>query len=381
MTEWRILVIDDDSEICEQVKEFIEATNGEEPDTTYQVLIETDFEKSLDLLESHRVDFVILDVRGNDIPLEQDIDVNDESGIKTLNQIKNRRFVPVIFYTGLAHKVKDLETPLVRVLGKGVELPELISEVKKILETGIPALNRALIRHVEEQQRNYMWEFVANNYENFGDTDDKASLAYMLARRLAASLSGSGIEKFVEELGETTAIKVNEDKVHPMQYYVFPPLENPNQLAGDIFKKKESEDYYVLLTPSCDLVQCKAEWLLISKCTNLIESPEYKKWLDDGKDKNLSRLLLNNRDGQRERYFFLPGALTLPDLIVDLQQLTTIDITTLNENYDRLASLDSPYAETLLEKFSRFFGRLGTPDLDSEKVINKLRNKLSNTSS
>lgn len=376
MTEWRILVIDDDPEICEQVKEFIEATNGEDSNNTYHVLTETNFDKSLDLLESHRVDFVILDVRGNDIPLEQDIDVNDESGIRTLNQIKNRRFVPVIFYTGLAHKVKDLETPLVRVLGKGVELPELISEVKKILDTGIPALNRALIRHVEEQQRNYMWEFVANNYENFGDTDDKASLAYMLARRLAVSLSGSGIEKFIEELGETTAIKVNEDKVHPMQYYVFPPLENPNQLAGDIFKKKDSDDYYVLLTPSCDLVQCKAEWLLISKCTKLIESPEYKKWLDDGKDKNLNRLLLNNRDGQRERYFFLPGVLTLPDLIVDLQQLTTIDVTTLNENYDRIVSLDSPYAETLLEKFSRFFGRLGTPDLDSEKVINKLRKNL-----
>lgn len=376
MTEWRILVIDDDPEICEQVKEFIEATNGENPENTYSVFTETDFDKSLDLLESHRIDFVILDVRGNDIPLEQDIDMNEESGIKTLNQIKNRRFVPIIFYTGLAHKVKELETPLVRVLGKGVELPELISEVEKILSTGIPDLNRALIRHVEEQQRNYMWEFVANNYENFGDTDDKASLAYMLARRLAISLSGSGIESFIKELGETAEIKVDENKVHPMQYYVFPPLENPNQLAGDIFKEKNGDDYYVLLTPSCDLVLCKAEWLLMSKCTRLVDSPEYNKWLEDGKDKNLKKLLMNNRDGQRERFFFLPGALTLPDLIVDLQQLSTVSPATLTENYDRIASLDSPYSEALLEKFSRFFGRLGTPDLDSDKVIDKLRKNL-----
>jgi hypothetical protein len=31
---------------------------------------------------------------------------------------------------------------------------------------------------------------------------------------------------------------------------------------------------------------------------------------------------------------------------------------------ERLASLDSSFAEGLLARFSRYFGRLGTPDLD-----------------
>ena len=31
---------------------------------------------------------------------------------------------------------------------------------------------------------------------------------------------------------------------------------------------------------------------------------------------------------------------------------------------ERLASLDSPFAEALLARFTRHFGRLGTPDID-----------------
>lgn len=40
---------------------------------------------------------------------------------------------------------------------------------------------------------------------------------------------------------------------------------------------------------------------------------------------------------------------------------------------ERLASLDSPFAEALLARFARYFGRLGTPDLDLEVILNKLR--------
>ena len=40
---------------------------------------------------------------------------------------------------------------------------------------------------------------------------------------------------------------------------------------------------------------------------------------------------------------------------------------------ERLASLDSPFAEALLARFSRYFGRLGTPDLDVAVLLQRLR--------
>ena len=40
---------------------------------------------------------------------------------------------------------------------------------------------------------------------------------------------------------------------------------------------------------------------------------------------------------------------------------------------ERLASLDSPFAEGLLARFTRYFGRLGTPDLDVTVLLQRLQ--------
>jgi len=80
----------------------------------------------------------------------------------------------------------------------------------------------------------------------------------------------------------------------------------------------------------------------------------------------------NRRDSQSERFFFLPGALSLPDLIVDFQQLVTLQRDHMG-GLERLASLDSPFAEALLARFTRYFGRLGTPDLDVAVLLQRLR--------
>jgi hypothetical protein len=38
-----------------------------------------------------------------------------------------------------------------------------------------------------------------------------------------------------------------------------------------------------------------------------------------------------------------------------------------------LCLLDSPFAEALLARFSRYFGRLGMPDLDVAVLLQRLR--------
>ena len=89
--------------------------------------------------------------------------------------------------------------------------------------------------------------------------------------------------------------------------------------------------------------------------------------------RQLQALLRNNRqDNQSERFFFLPGALSLPDLVVDFQHLVTLQRGHMGE-LERLAPLDSPFAEALLARFTRYFGRLGTPDLDVAVLLQRLR--------
>jgi CheY-like chemotaxis protein len=373
---WQALFVDDDAEVCDQVKEYLEGEAITNLTEYLQVETLTDFADALKVLEARRVDLLILDVRLQAL--------GEDVGITTLEAIRQRCFVPVVFYTGLPHVVRNLETPLIRVVEKTMGLPHLLETVRSVFATQLPAVNRALIRHLETVQRDYMWDFVATHWQQFSDIPDRTALAYLLARRLAMSLSGPGIRQLVQDLGNSTGTAAVEGRVHPMQYYVMPPVESA-PLTGDLYQGQieERTGYWVLLTPSCDLVEGreKAEWALLTRCVALTEQAEYQKWLDclpepsktvDGK---LRALLQDNRqNGQAERFYFLPSALTLPNLVVDFQQLVTLPRDQM-DSLQRLASLDSPFAEALIARFTRYFGRLGTPDLDIDWLLPSLRPK------
>ena len=119
--------------------------------------------------------------------------------------------------------------------------------------------------------------------------------------------------------------------------------------------------------------------VLLARCLPLTEQVEYQQWRDGLPapsrtiNRRLQDLLRNNRrDSQSERFFFLPGTLSLPDLVVDFQQLVTLRREHMG-GLERLASLDNPFAEALLARFTRYFGRLGTPDLDVAVLLQRLQ--------
>ena len=129
---------------------------------------------------SHRFDLLILDVRLG----PHDEFPEEEVGIRILEMIRQRRFIPVIFYTALPHLVQHLETSVIQVIEKTKDFAHLLAAVKKIFDAHLPVVNRALIRHLERVQRDYMWDFVAKHGAEFIDTPDRTALAYLLARRV-----------------------------------------------------------------------------------------------------------------------------------------------------------------------------------------------------
>jgi hypothetical protein len=91
-----------------------------------------------------------------------------------------------------------------------------------------------------------------------------------------------------------------------------------------------------------------------------------------GSAAKVQNLIRDNRDGQRERFMFLPGTNTFPDLVIDRQQLSTV-AENQRDDFDRIASLDSPFAEKLGSLFARHYGRIGTPDLDIEIAMARIK--------
>ncbi len=371
--EWRILVVDD--EVAQDAVDLIkEHKVMHAPDS---IICETceDFSAAVTLLSNERFDLVILDLKGDGINEE-----DDYAGEKLYEQLKGLRFIPVVFYTGFAEKVKYLESPFVRVVAKGDNPNDLRTAIKEAFGTKLPKL----VRYIEEEQRKFMWESTERIWAKEFDKKNSVDLVYLLARRLANSLSNDLIRNYLATEGVAGDVP-QLDKVHAVEFYVWPPLSK-YFLFGDIFIRRNDEknEYVVALTPSCDHAQNKADFILLAKCKYLKETPPGSNVMGSvtaGTDvtktqKNELFNYIRDNSSPVDRYKYLPGTNFIPDLLVDLQDTMTVTPNDLNSGvagFERLASLDSPFAESLQVKMTRYFGRIGTPDLDADLAFERFK--------
>lgn len=362
-TNWRILVVEDNESIANQLLEAI-PNFVDLPDTAEADLCKT-FKEATARLRLDRYDLLILDLKddGNAFHYAE----SDPAGLKVFEELKKTRFVPVVFYTAHAEWVRGVQTSFVRVVEKTETTERVKEEVRRVLATRLPALTR----QVEEIQRSYMWDFVSTHWKDFPQPADQADIAYLLARRLAIALEAEA-GKLAARIGGAYKVPVGDRKAHPMVMYVVPTM-GPHPLAGDIVSEVVNglEVYWLILTPSCDFAQSKANHVTLAKCERLVDRDEFKRWSLKKDESTTQRLEQLIEDKRGERFKFLPRAFFIPDLVVDFQQLRSLGIESL-KSFKQVATLDSPFAESVVARFSRYFNRLGTPDLDKTVVINRL---------
>jgi CheY-like chemotaxis protein len=387
MTErrhWRILLVEDDAALAAQSISALERRPVGDNGEMASVELVSEFDEALSELEEHRHDLLILDIRkqSDDLGLHSDgePDTGDEAtpadlGLGLFSKVRGTRFIPIIFYSAVAHLAEDLSNPpFVSVIDKLGENDSALREaVSAVVRSQLPTLNRAISSHVGDVVRVFMQRFVEGSWSELQEPSNNGDLAYLLTRQLARSFDGT----FITELTSGTGRRADDGKVHPTRLYVIPP--SGEWMSGDVIRKQTDGTHWLILTPSCDLVlrgsHRKAEHVLLVRCENLSLMQEYVDWKATNSQPNkrkLKALMANNRDGQRDRHFFLPAAWgTVPDLVADFQQTDQCLASSLKD-YDRVATLDDPYAQSLVVQFSRYLSRVGTPDLDIDTVIERL---------
>lgn len=222
-----------------------------------------------------------------------------------------------------------------------------------------------------------MWEFVSRHWKEFPDPKDQADIAYLLARRLAITMEATA-GKLAASIGGVPDKPGAPAKSHPMIMYLVPSV-GPHPRAGDIISqgKDGKTHYWLMLMPSCDFAQSKADHFTMVHCEPLADREEFKTWIatkgEKSKDAEKAKTKFEQliTDALGDRYKFLPSAFFIPDLVADFQQLRTMPIDALKQ-FTQVATIDSPFAESIMAKFSRYFNRFGTPDLDKDAVLNRL---------
>ena len=297
-----------------------------------------------------------------------------DKGLELYTEIRRRRFLPIVFYSAVAHLAAHLDDPpFVTVVSKLAAEDDLLRDkVTAVFDSRLPLLNRALAFHVDDVLRDFMINFVEHSWAGLSGQARRGDLAYLMVRRLARSLDAT----FVAELAEATA-QSSDAVVHPTRLYIMPPLQDPS--TGDIVRD-DAGNWFIVLTPTCDLFthsgRRRADNVMAAPCELLTDTDEYRTWITAGmplSHRGLDQLIANRRQrAQQDRFYFLPSAWGMPDLVVDLQRISHFEY----DDFDRLtrmATLDDPYAQALVAQFARYSGRVGTPDLDVIAVRQRLQ--------
>lgn len=361
--KWNFLVVDDDATIAAQTAEILvsKRTMG---GAEIVCDICSDFDEAKKRVLNSRYDLIVLD-------LQDDVSRVEMKGKEILDLLRDTYFIPVIFYSGHAGKVASLETPFVRIVSKGGDDTDSLREaVRDVFATGLPKL----IRFIQEQQRSYLWQHVDEFWQRSGPICDVADLACLLSKRLSNALKGESVRRNLEGVDSGIA--------HPIEMYVWPSIGDSIQ-TGDLIEKDQK--LYVVLNPMCDFAQEKVNNVVAAECVKLQHCREYLELIaqkESGSEftktqiSALKSIMGDNRQGKKvqpDRFKYLPETVFMESAVVDFQSLISFpndpDVT---GAIARIATLDTPFVESLLSKFSRYYGRLGTPDLNVDDLASSL---------
>jgi DNA-binding response OmpR family regulator len=321
------------------------------------------FEEGKKLVGENDFDLVILDLYKGE-PKEG----NEKLGIEVLKEIQSVAFIPVIFYSGLTKDLAGMESEIVGVVNKGTGgIEQLKAEISRIIKSNIALIKRKVNDHVRVSLRDYFWKTVHDDKKTIEPIKNDVSIGYLLLRRLAHSLSKENIKSLLADN------KIQEGKTHPMEFYIYPTNPDEEYEVGEILFRGNT--FYTILTPSCDFIaeedrERRVGQVLLAIAIPLTESEPFKKYSSNNEKYKQSLLaLVESRKG--DRYFFLPGTPFIGNLVLDFQIKTMVNYTDLKE-FQRVAKLDSPFAQSMVSSFTRYYNRIGFPDLDAEYVMGKL---------
>jgi hypothetical protein len=325
------------------------------------VVTETNFTAARACVNLYRVDLVVLDVR--------DESGSDHAGSDAFDEIRAAVFAPVVFHTAYASRVSvHAAPPVVTVVQKHEGSAAVVDALRAAVASGLPGLLRGVDDHVSELMRDYFWGHVAKHWEDLAaaSAPDRAAL---LVQRLARSLEATRMDKLHGSLAPLVAEAATP--WHPAQMYIVPPIATSLE-TGDLCIDPDG-GHWVVLTPACDLAQCKADFVTVARARPLDESAQMEKWVAGAYSKNSAEALRAVLSGKNERYFYLPQLVHLvPDLLVDLQETSALDVDLVG-GWRVVASLALPYAHVLSARYARYIGRLGYDDVPVDTVLTRLR--------
>lgn len=365
-----VAIIEDKESDLEQIKDYCDEL-GKELGIDIRTIDFRSVKEFEDKINEVQPDLMVVDLRLG-------ASVNDRSGWQTIKRVLPREIVPVIVYSAYSEEEPDAEfrNLLIARVTKGD------TEVEKFKRT-LTGLIRLKLRFNQEKER-ITKEFGKLSLETvreiFGEGDidvlNESTLAIMAVGRLTSYLMS------VPPKGE--------EKFPPESVFIYPPLQiepypGESLLLGDFLEEKESNNsstLWLVISPSCDLAftnqrKPKIEEVLLLQCYgNWREVPFLK---DKGSVRARKGEVKDRLRRKTAKILKCPHRIFGSKyILVSFKDYKTVSYGEMTRGIDRnawrkLATLATPYAESLQNLFIRDLSRIGTPETaateDEEKWV------------
>lgn len=374
-----ILLVDDQEEQHQMVQDSIHDLI-EEHQIDIKLTSTKSYEETIEVLLKENFDAAIVDLK-----LDSAKDIHEKSGNSIVEIIITKFRLPVIVCTGFPNEfdstIIDSNNGFFSLKKKDDSLDEMILQIIDWYKSGFTKIfgNGGIW---EKQLNSIFWNLLSQNINEWskykeahpltGDTmlitQEKAIMRYTLGI----------LQAYLEISPEEGGYEI----LHPAEFYIKPSI-TPKYMFGDILKENNSSEYFVILTPACEMANSKYEKVLLAKVKSYLDVKEFKIEYDkcmpvlkdptktaEEKNSKIRKLGQWFRNGNQfsNGYHFIPKYTDLPGGFINFQDLSTVSEDVLNSNYERVASVSIQFAKDISSRFINFYARQGQPSLADDLI-------------
>jgi CheY-like chemotaxis protein len=380
--ELNILFVEDDESNIEDFKNFCKEFIDDNKNVELEFTICKDEKETYQALTFNSFNAAIIDLNLNK---------DTEAGIRIIDKIHSNHRIPMIVFSGNANRTATKQYVL-KSISKGKETyGVLIDELHKFNRTGIMNI-LGKTGHLEELIDKVFWENLHPKMSKFQEYAKDNDIEKDLLRYII-----NHFNEFLED-----GVKY----VFPEEMYICPPI-NPEITTGSIIENKESHQFYIVMSPSCDIQQ-GCDKFIVAKIIQIESLPEIikkyekvdeaekklKEYNDttlegDRKVKETNQLIGNVKsaknnvlglikgfiDTPSNKFHFLYANKNFDNSIIDFHDLETIKKADIS-GYRKVMSITSPFLKDIQSRFASYYARQGSPDFDFSPIIEEYRSKL-----
>ena len=369
MSEIKFLLIDDENEQSELLKSAIDEINAESDYNQLSFHTVNKPEDAMVALYSYSFQAIIIDLK---LLAEDDTVNNDEeiSGNILLKQIIEKEIIPIVVRTGFPEKISsEINKDIVKVFPKEEPLYDIIKELINSYSDSVFKIFGSK-GEISKNIKELFWSIIPECFSNSN-----------------AEVSSLSFEKKETVIIRYISSWLNNKYMFDEKYIDADPIE---QVCNcDVYEKKDNEicDYYIVLTPSCDLANKKIDEVILCKIKKYSEIPDFIDTLNRyntetskeskraKKAKDSLTKWFRNAHTDSIRYHFLPKFSKFSGGFVDFRSVISLKYNREtgkieDTNYKKIGVITESFKRDIVARFSSYYHRQGQPEFNCDSVLN-----------